>query len=74
MEHFCPGDIWQYLEILLFVTPEDMATGICRAEVKSAAMHPTMHKAAYHTKDYLVPNVNNADCEKPCCKVKRYNA
>lgn len=51
-----------------------MATGICRAEVKSAAMHPTMHKAAYHTKDYLVPNVNNADCEKPCCKVKRYNA
>lgn len=40
------------------------ATGIPHVEVRDAAKHPILHRAAPTTKKYVVLNVNNAKVEK----------
>lgn len=41
------------------------AAGIWEVEARNAGKHPTVHRAAPTTKNYLAPNANSVEVEKP---------
>lgn len=47
--------------------------GTCWAEVRGAAVHPTMHRKTPTTKNYLAPDVNSAKAGKPWAQALSLN-
>lgn len=52
--------------VLVVTIWEDSAIGILRVKARDAAKHPQCTKQPSTTNDYLTPNFNYAEVEKPC--------
>ena len=52
-------------DILFVTTWRRDATGIQRAEARDIANHPIMYRTARTIQNYLGPDVNGAEVEKP---------
>lgn len=65
--HPPPGDTWQYLETFSVVINgrEVVLLGIWQVKPRGAAKHPSIHRTAPQTKNYLSPEISGVELRSP---------